>query len=214
MKSMLIAPSLFAGDLTNLREEVLRLEKLGVDYLHLDIMDGHFVPNISFGSRTVKLLRPLTRLPFDVHLMLSDPLRHLNAFVEAGANLVTFHLETGTNIETMINTIKSHRVKVGVSLKPNTPAELLKPYLADLDLILVMSVEPGFSGQPFQPKILAKVEQLFSWKKEYKYLIEVDGGVNAQNIQDLRKAGCDMVVVGSYLFESKNRQEALRALKQ
>lgn len=199
---MIVAPSLLASNPANLSADIKRLNDADFKILHLDIMDGHFVPNISFGPSVVKALRPLTLMIFDVHLMISNPLQYLDDFVDAGADYITFHLEAVTNPFEVINAIKAKGVKVGLSIKPQTNLEAIKPYLKELDLILVMSVEPGFGGQEFQTIALEKITNLKKWREQLNltYLIQVDGGINDVIASLVKKAGADIIVVGTYLF--------------
>lgn len=199
---MIVAPSLLASNPANLSADIKRLNDADFKILHLDIMDGHFVPNISFGPSVVKALRPLTLMIFDVHLMISNPLQYLDAFVEAGADYITFHLEAVTNPFEVISAIKTKGVKVGLSIKPKTNLDTIKPYLKELDLILVMSVEPGFGGQEFQTIALEKIINLKKWREQLNltYLIQVDGGINDVTASLVKKAGADIIVVGTYLF--------------
>ena len=183
--------------------------------LHLDIMDGHFFPNISFGSSIVKTLRPLTKMVFDVHLMISDPLKYLTDFVHAGADYITFHYEAVDNPFRIIKAIKAFGIKAGISIKPNTPVSVLEPFLPFLDLVLVMSVEPGFGGQTFMMGAVPKIKQLKALKDQhnYNYLIQVDGGINNQTVLLVKEAGCDIVVAGTYVFSHPNIKEALANLE-
>ena len=203
---MIIAPSVLAFDYTNFKEDLDLLNKNEyVSWLHFDVMDGHFVPNLSFGPDILKHFRRNTSLFLDVHLMVDNPEMMSNIFIEAGADGITFHYEVFNSSEKcleFIKYLKSKFVKVGISIKPNTNIEVLEPLLNDLDLILIMSVEPGFGGQEFITSSLDKIRYLDEKRKEndYKYLIEVDGGVNDKNAHDLIEVGTDILVAGSFIF--------------
>lgn len=200
---MIIAPSLLSFDFTNLSKEVNEFNKL-VDWYHFDVMDGNFVPNISFGPKILSDLKKMTNLFLDVHLMIKDPLYYSDVFAKAGANLITFHIETIDTKEECLHLIKHiHDLgcKVGISVKPNTPVDILDDYLQNIDLVLVMSVEPGFGGQKFMPLAYDKIAYLKQQRalNNYNFLIEVDGGVNDTNGHKLAEAGADVLVSGSYL---------------
>lgn len=197
-----IAPSLLAADFSRLGEEVRAVAAAGADYLHLDIMDGRFVPNITVGPPVIKALRPLTALPFDVHLMIVEPERYVEGFAEAGADIITVHQETCPHLHRVLEQIHATGKKAGVSLNPATPVDLLEPVLPCVDLVLVMSVNPGFGGQRFLPLALTKVERLQALRQQgsYPFEIEVDGGVGADNAGSLARAGCDVLVAGSAVF--------------
>lgn len=206
---MKVAPSILAADFTRLAEEINRVDESGVSYLHVDIMDGHFVPNISFGPDIVKQMRKLTNIFFDVHLMITDPKKYLNAFINAGSNSITYHYETNVNHYEMIDLIHNANNKCGISIKPNTNPEEIIPYLDKLDLVLVMSVEPGFGGQKFMTNALDKIRFLDKYRKEnnLNYQIEVDGGINFDTAKLVKEAGADIVVAGTYLFRSNDFKE-------
>ena len=206
---MQIAPSVLAADFTNLGQEIQRVS--GADYLHLDIMDGHFVPNISYGPGVVAALRPLTSLPFDVHLMLDHPLEYVPAFLKAGADLITFHVECKDPIDETLAAIHNGGAKAGLVLKPATPAEALWPWLDKIDLAMVMTVEPGFGGQSFMEPMMDKVREIK--KKAPSLLVEADGGINDTTIQLCAEAGVDICVAGTGVFRAENAEEALKQLQ-
>ena len=212
----LISPSLLAADFGNLERDITMLNQSEADWFHLDIMDGVFVPNISFGFPVMKYIKKHAQKPLDVHLMITDPDRYIDNFHESGADILTIHLETCHHLHRTVQRIKSLGMKAGVSLNPHTPVNLLKDIIADLDLVLLMSVNPGFGGQKFIPNALEKIKvlkQLITEKKS-NALIEVDGGVDYSNAKALIEAGCDVLVAGSYVFKSKNPKETIKGLKK
>lgn len=217
MKKIEIAPSILSADFFKLNEEIKSLKEEGASYLHFDVMDGHFVPNISFGAYVLKCIKDKTDLIMDVHLMISDPIKYYLDFVNAGADLITFHYEAidEKDIIPLINKIHENNVMTGISIKPNTKVEVLLPYLKDIDLVLVMSVEPGFGGQKFLDSALEKIRILneLKIKYNYSYKIEVDGGINDLTYKKVIELGADILVSGSYIFKSKNRKEAIKLLK-
>lgn len=212
---MKIAPSLLAADFTCLRTEVERAEAGGADLLHLDVMDGHFVPNITFGPIVVKAVRKLTQLKLDVHLMIKQPARYLEDFAADGADSITVHAEVCPDLPGIIGQIRTQQVCVGVSLNPGTPVDVLKPVLEQLDLVLVMSVNPGFGGQTFIPSCLEKIRQLRQWIDQagLKTEIEIDGGIWPQTASEAKQAGVDILVAGSAIFGSGDVAENIRALR-
>ena len=203
-----LSPSLLSADFTNLKSDIEILDKSGVKYLHLDVMDGMFVPNISFGPMIIKQLRPLTNMVFDVHLTIEDPDRYVQSFNDAGADILTVHYEACKHLHRTISYIKSLGMKAGVSLNPATNIDVLDYVLEDLDLVLVMSVNPGFGGQSFIPSALDKIKNLKEKIKErnLNVIVEVDGGVKTTNVKDVVEAGADLIVSGSDVFADKENR--------
>ena len=206
MKKIQISPSILSADFSQLGNEILKLEKGGADMIHVDVMDGHFVPNITIGPPIIKSLRSYTKLPFDVHLMISPVHKYIKNFAEAGSDIITIHPEATENLIDSINLIKSLDKKVGVSLNPNTSIDLIKSNLNQIDLVLIMSVFPGFGGQKFMPEIVKKIEVLNSIRKkdQLKFKIEVDGGINFSNSKLVTDAGADILVSGTTIFKENN----------
>lgn len=210
-----LSPSLLSADFTDLKSEIEVLDKNGVKYLHLDVMDGMFVPNISFGPMIIKQLRPLTNMIFDVHLMIEDPDRYVQNFKDAGAEILTVHYEACKHLHRTISYIKSFGMKAGVSLNPATNIEVLDYVLEDLDLVLIMSVNPGFGGQSFIPSAIDKIKNLKAKIRErnLNVIVEVDGGVKTTNVKDVIEAGADLIVSGSDVFADKeNRIKAYKEI--
>ena len=204
--SIKISPSILSADFSKLGEEIVALEKAGADYIHIDVMDGHFVPNITIGPEVIKRLRPITKLPFDVHLMISPVDNFIKEFADAGADIITFHPEATKNISETISLIKKLKKKVGISLKPKSQINLIENYLTEIDLILIMSVEPGFGGQKFMPEVLDKMKKLRDLvdDKKLNIDIEIDGGINFKNCKLAKEAGANILVSGSTIFKENN----------
>jgi len=210
MAAPIIAPSMLAADFARLAEETARVERAGADWIHLDVMDGHFVPNLTIGPQAVSALRPVTGLPLDVHLMIEHPERYLEAFVKAGADRVTVHAEACGNLKAVVDQVRRLRAKVGVALRPQTPLEVLRPSLDDVDLVLLMTVNPGFGGQRFMPEVLPKIEAL---RKAFERYIQVDGGITYETGRQTLDAGADVLVAGTYIFRATDPGQAIAALK-
>ncbi|MDX9746262.1 MAG: ribulose-phosphate 3-epimerase [Syntrophales bacterium] len=210
-----IAPSILSADFGRLAEEIQAVEAAGADWIHVDVMDGHFVPNLTIGPAVVKALRKTTSLPFDVHLMIRDPDRYLDAFIDAGSDILTVHVEAAAHLNRTVNGIREKGVKAGVSINPATPVSCLEEILPDCDLILVMTVNPGFGGQKFIASSLSKIRKTRDMIASLArpVILEVDGGITLDNIEEVSAAGADVFVAGSAVFGSPDYGETIRAMK-
>ena len=217
MKSKIkIAPSILSSDFRKLYDEIKKVEKAGADWIHCDVMDGHFVDNLTFGPVVVEAINRATRLPLDVHLMIENPLKYIKEFAQAGADILTVHVEACRNLRQVISKIKNLGMKAGCSLRPKTPLAKVKPYLKDLDLLLIMSVNPGFAGQSFISSVLPKVKEAKKLKQEkkYKYYIEIDGGINPKTAKLAKEAGAEVLVAASAIFKAKDYRRAIKELRE
>ena len=206
MNKIKISPSILSADFSQLGNEIKRLEKGGADLIHVDVMDGHFVPNLTIGPPVIKMLRQYSTLPFDVHLMISPVHKYIKDYAEAGADIITIHPEATENIESSISLIKKLNKKIGLSLNPDTSIEIIEKFLSSIDLVLIMSVYPGFGGQKFIPNIVNKIKKLKSIKEKQnlKFDIEVDGGINFDNSKLVVEAGANILVSGTTIFKNNN----------
>lgn len=213
---ILISPSILASDFANLEREVCAIAKGGADLVHVDVMDGHFVPNITIGVPVVQSLKKISPIPLDVHLMISDPLTYVPAFVKAGSDFITFHIECECDVQNTIDTIRQNGAKVGVSLKPNTAAEAVFPFLDQIDMVLVMTVEPGFGGQSFMLDMLPKISAIRQRILEagYNVDIQVDGGIDPTTAPLVAKAGANVLVAGSAVFRYENYAEPISTIRK
>ena len=209
---MKIAPSLLSCDFSKMGEEIERMDLAGADWMHLDVMDGHFVPNISIGAPVIAAMKKVCNIPFDVHLMISDPYFYIDDFVKAGADIITFHTECDSDISKTIDKIIANGCKAALAVKPGTDIEAVYPYLDRLSMVLVMTVEPGFGGQSFMESTMPKIEKLRA--KCPSLDIQVDGGINANTVKIAGKAGANVMVAGSAVFKSEDPKEAIKTLKQ
>jgi len=211
-----IAPSILSADFSRLGEEIVAAEKAGADWIHVDIMDGHFVPNITIGPPVVKAVKKISSIPLDVHLMIEDPDKYIKDFADSGADIITVHEEASIHLHRTVQNIKECGVKAGVSINPATPASHIDFILSFVDMVLVMSVNPGFGGQKFIPEVLPKIEALKKMISERRLNveIEVDGGVNIDNVVDVVRAGADIVVMGNAFYNSRDYSETVRIVRE
>ena len=210
-----IAPSILSANFSKLAEEIQEVDAAGADYIHVDVMDGHFVPNLTFGSLVVEAIRPVTTLPLDVHLMIENPDQYIPAFASAGADIITVHVEACPHLHRTVQLIKQHGVKAGVALNPATPIDQVKHILEDLDLVLLMTVNPGFGGQTFIRSVLPKIEQISQLIqiRQLSIDVEVDGGINPETARQCVEAGANVLVAGSAIYNQANRQAAIREIR-
>ncbi len=207
-----ISPSMLSADFANLEKDLKRCEEAGSDLIHLDVMDGHFVPNITIGAPVIKAMKKVSNVPFDVHLMISEPLKYIKDFADAGADIITFHVESDSDVNETIDKIIECGCKPALSVKPNTPIDAVYPYVDKLAMVLVMTVEPGFGGQSFMADMMPKIEKL---RADYPNLdIQVDGGVNTETVKTCAKAGANIFVAGSAVFSSDDMAKTIMKLKE
>ena len=207
-----VSPSILSADFANLERDIKRIKDGGADWVHVDVMDGHFVPNITIGVPVVASIRKVTKLPLDVHLMIENPEKYVEPFVKAGADILTFHYECGTDIKKTIDLIKSFGIKVGLSIKPKTTPDVVFPYLKNLDLLLVMTVEPGFGGQKFMQDCADKIP-VIKEKAPENLIIQVDGGINAETARICTFYGANSLVAGNYIYKSADIKSAIKSLR-
>ena len=214
MPKVIVSPSILSSDFANLGRDIRMIEKAGADWVHIDVMDGHFVPNISIGIPVVKSIRKVTKLPFDVHLMIENPKKYIKAFADAGADIITFHFEAveRKDVVAIADYIKSLGLKAGISIKPKTNVEEIIEYIGYFDLILIMTVEPGFGGQQFIPECAQKISILRQFADE-KLIIQVDGGINSQTARVCTRLGANSLVAGNYIFNAENIEDAIKSLR-
>lgn len=213
---MLISPSILASDFSRLKDEVQSIEKAGADLVHIDVMDGMFVPNITLGAPVIKCLKGKTTLPFDVHLMINEPVRYIDDFASAGADIITFHIEAATDVDATIEKIREAGCKPAISIKPATAAEAVLPYLDRVYMVLVMTVEPGFGGQSFMPETMQKVRAIRDeiTRRNLDTHIQVDGGIDNNTVSVAAENGADILVAGSYVFKAEDRSEPIKILRE
>ena len=215
-EGVIVAPSILAADFSRLGDEVKAVEQAGADWIHIDVMDGHFVPNITIGPLVVEAIRKVTELPLDVHLMIENADNYIGDFISAGSDIITVHVEACTHLNRTIQLIKEHDILAGVVLNPATPLSSLEEILHEIDLVLLMSVNPGFGGQKFIPSMLDKIENLAEVMSHYEHPIalEVDGGINSENVGNIKEAGASVLVAGSAIFNSKDYKKAIKSLRE
>ncbi|MEI0541973.1 ribulose-phosphate 3-epimerase [Brachyspira pilosicoli] len=213
MNKIIIAPSILTASFANLESTIKELEEAGADYLHLDIMDGSFVPQITFGSKIVSDIKKITSLPLDVHLMIVSPEKHIDDFAKAGADIISVHYEGNIHLHKLIMQIKSHNVKAGIVLNPHTRVDVIEPLIDDIDNVLIMSVNPGFGGQKFITNSIKKIEDTKRLIGQREIIISVDGGINLNTCSDVIKAGANLLVAGSAIIDSKDKKETIKQLR-
>lgn len=213
MNKIIVSPSILSADFSNLERDIKKVEKNGADWIHVDVMDGHFVPNITIGVPVVKSLRAITQLPLDVHLMIENPEKYVEPFANAGADILTFHYEAvkESQIPQIIKMIKSNNIKAGISIKPKTSAEMILKYLGSVDMVLIMTVEPGFGGQAFITECAEKIKLIRQYNTDI--IIQVDGGINQESAKICKNYGANSLVAGSYIYKSENIEQAIKSLK-
>ena len=209
-RKILIAPSILAADFSNLKSEIKKAELAGADMIHVDVMDGHFVPNITIGPLVVRDIRKITKLPLDVHLMIEEPSRYLYEFIKAGSDIITIHAESERNISLLLSRIKAAGKKAGVSLRPRSSINLIREHLKKVDMVLIMTVEPGFGGQKFMKEMLPKIKRL---RSIYDGDIQVDGGIYKNTAKEVIKAGANVIVAGTSVFKTKSVKKAIKDLR-
>lgn len=213
MKNIIISPSILSADFANLERDIKTVEKYGADWLHVDVMDGHFVPNITIGVPVVKSLKAVSSIPLDVHLMIENPEKYIEPFAKAGADILTFHYEAAKDkVETIVNLIKSFNLKAGLSIKPKTSPDEILDYLPQIDMLLVMTVEPGFGGQKFMPECAEKIPVIKKYAPE-NMIIQVDGGINAETARVCTQYGANSFVAGNYIYKAADIKSAIESLR-
>jgi len=208
----LVAPSILSADFSRLGKEIKDVEKAGADWIHIDVMDGNFVPNVTIGAPVISSLRPVTSLPFDVHLMIRDPEKHVDSFIKAGADILTVHVEATNHLHRLVTRIRE-KCKVGIALNPSTPLISIEEIIDDIDMLVIMTVNPGFGGQKFIESMLKKIKKASLLIKNKDILLQVDGGVNEKNADEIKKMGANVLVAGSAVFGSKDYASIIKKLK-
>lgn len=211
---MIVAPSILSADFANLERDIKAVTSFGAQWIHVDVMDGHFVPNITIGAPVVKSIRKVTNAKIDVHLMIENPEKYVDDFINAGADLIVFHIESRVNAMNLIEHIRKHDRGVGISLKPKTPVSVIEQYLKYIHMVLIMTVEPGFSGQKFMQNCALKIQELDNWKKQNNsdLIIQVDGGINEETAKICRGYGANCLVAGNFIFQNKDPRQAVKIL--